>query len=68
MDIYGLVSGLPQALPTFTALVPTDQFWEIPQNATYTWTLTGAGVELKAVTDRCADRDSSLTGTWQRAS
>jgi hypothetical protein len=29
---------------------------------------TGAGVELKAVTDRCADRDSSLTGTWRRAS
>lgn len=41
---------------------------EIPQNATYTWTVTGGGVELKAVTDRCADRDSSLTGTWQRAS
>ena len=40
---------------------------EIPQNASYTWTPTGGAIQLRSVSDRCADRDSSLTGTWSRA-
>jgi len=39
---------------------------EIPQNASYTWARTGGAIELRSVRDRCADRDSSLTGTWRR--
>jgi hypothetical protein len=39
---------------------------EIPQNATYTWKLAGAKLVVRAVSDPCADRDSTLTGTWTR--
>lgn len=39
---------------------------EIPQNATYTWKVSGDKLTLKAVKDPCADRDSTLTGTWTR--
>jgi hypothetical protein len=39
---------------------------EVPQNASYKWTRAGDVLRLKAVTDRCADRDSILTGTWRR--
>ena len=39
---------------------------EIPQNASYTWARTDDAIELQSVSDRCADRDSSLTGTWSR--
>jgi hypothetical protein len=39
---------------------------EIPQNASYTWALHGTVLTLKAVSDRCADRDSSLSGAWKR--
>lgn len=39
---------------------------EIPQNATYTWKLAGNKLTLRAVSDACADRDSTLTGTWTR--
>jgi hypothetical protein len=39
---------------------------EIPQNATYTWSIHGEVLTLKAVRDRCAGRDSTLTGTWRR--
>ena len=39
---------------------------EIPQNASYTWARKGGAIELRSVRDRCADRDSSLTGTWRR--
>jgi hypothetical protein len=38
---------------------------EIPQNAAYTWTRAGDVLTLTAADDRCADRDSSLTGDWK---
>jgi hypothetical protein len=37
---------------------------EIAQNATYTWKKSGENLILKATTDPCADRDSTLAGTW----
>jgi hypothetical protein len=39
---------------------------EIPQNATYTWSVHADVLTLRAVRDRCADRDSILTGAWKR--
>jgi hypothetical protein len=39
---------------------------EIPQNATYTWKATGDKLVLRVSSDPCADRDSTLTGTWTR--
>jgi hypothetical protein len=39
---------------------------EIPQNATYTWKADGDRLVLRASSDPCADRDSTLTGTWTR--
>jgi hypothetical protein len=39
---------------------------EIPQNATYTWKVSGDKLTLRAVKDPCADRDSTVTGTWTR--
>jgi hypothetical protein len=39
---------------------------EIPQNATYTWKATGDKLVLRASSDQCADRDSTLTGSWTR--
>jgi hypothetical protein len=39
---------------------------EIPQNATYAWSLHGDVLALRAVRDRCADRDSILSGAWKR--
>jgi hypothetical protein len=39
---------------------------EVPQNASYNWTRAGNVLRVKAVTDRCADRDSILTGIWRR--
>src|SRR3954468_4121041 len=39
---------------------------EIPQNATYGWKLSGTKLILRAKSDPCADRDSTLTGTWTR--
>jgi hypothetical protein len=39
---------------------------EIPQNATYAWKVAGGNLKLRAVGDPCADRDSTLTGTWTR--
>ncbi len=39
---------------------------EIPQNASYSWSTAGDVLTLKAVDDPCADRDSTLTGTWKR--
>jgi hypothetical protein len=38
----------------------------IPQNATYRWSVTGRTLTLRATDDRCADRDSVLTGRWTR--
>lgn len=37
---------------------------EIAQNATYTWKMAGDRLVLKATADPCADRDSTLAGTW----
>jgi hypothetical protein len=37
---------------------------EIAQNATYMWKKSGEKLILKATTDPCADRDSTLAGTW----
>ncbi|MEA2386128.1 MAG: hypothetical protein QOJ22_302 [Thermoleophilaceae bacterium] len=37
---------------------------EIAQNAAYTWKKAGDKLILRAVTDPCADRDSTLAGTW----
>jgi hypothetical protein len=39
---------------------------DIPQNATYQWKKSATGVALRAVDDKCADRDSTLTGTWTK--
>jgi hypothetical protein len=39
---------------------------EVPQNATYSWKLSGTKLILRAQSDPCADRDSTLTGTWTR--
>jgi hypothetical protein len=39
---------------------------EIPQNATYAWKRSGDELILRAVSDPCADRDSTFTGTWAR--
>jgi hypothetical protein len=39
---------------------------EIPQNASYTWSRSGDQIRIQSVSDRCADRDSSLTGMWTR--
>jgi hypothetical protein len=39
---------------------------EVPQNATYSWKLSGTKLILRAASDPCADRDSTLTGTWTR--
>ena len=40
---------------------------DAPQNASYTWKLDGDALTLSPVEDRCADRNSMLTGTWKRA-
>ena len=39
---------------------------EIAQNATYTWKVEGDELTLRATKDPCADRDSTLTGTWKK--
>jgi hypothetical protein len=39
---------------------------EIPQNAAYTWKVSGDKLTLHATKDPCADRDSTLTGVWTR--
>jgi hypothetical protein len=39
---------------------------DVPQNATYTWKQSGAGLALHASADKCADRDSTMTGTWKK--
>jgi hypothetical protein len=39
---------------------------DIPQTAAYTWELAGDVLTLKAKQDRCADRDSVLSGDWKR--
>src|SRR5205085_7348098 len=39
---------------------------EIPQNASYTWSISGRILTLKAKEDLCADRDSVLQGRWTR--
>jgi hypothetical protein len=39
---------------------------DVPQNATYLWRKSATGVTLRAVRDQCADRDSTLSGTWTR--
>jgi hypothetical protein len=37
---------------------------DIAQNASYTWKRTGHKLTLRATSDRCADRDSTMTGVW----
>jgi hypothetical protein len=39
---------------------------EIPQNASYKWSISGRTFTLKATSDRCADRDTVLGGRWTR--
>lgn len=39
---------------------------DVPQTAAYTWKQSGDALRLKADQDECADRDSSLTGEWER--
>ena len=39
---------------------------DVSQTASYTWKQSGDVLRLKADQDECADRDSSLTGQWQR--
>lgn len=39
---------------------------EVPQNATYTWKSDGDKLTLRATSDPCADRDSTLTGGWTK--
>jgi hypothetical protein len=38
---------------------------EVPQIASYSWTLTDGVLTLKAKDDPCADRDSTLSGEWR---
>ena len=37
-----------------------------PQNASYTWTLAGDQLTLATADDGCADRNSTLVGSWTR--
>lgn len=64
------VSATPSGQLTIDGYAHPDQGSfcgpEIPMNASYTWALRGSVLTLKAHTDRCADRDSSLTGAWKR--
>jgi hypothetical protein len=39
---------------------------DVPQTAAYTWKRSGDMLTLKAVQDKCADRDSSLSGRWHQ--
>lgn len=39
---------------------------DIAQTAAYTWKLAGDVLTLAAKQDRCADRDSVLSGEWKR--
>jgi hypothetical protein len=39
---------------------------DVPQTASYTWSLDGDVLTLKAKEDECADRDSILSGSWKR--
>lgn len=39
---------------------------DVSQTASYTWTQSGDVLRLEADQDECADRDSSLSGRWQR--
>lgn len=39
---------------------------DIPMPANYTWRLRGRTLVLRPKNDPCADRDSTLTGTWKR--
>ena len=39
---------------------------DIAQTAAYTWKLAGDVLTLTATQDRCADRDSTLSGEWKR--
>ena len=39
---------------------------DVSQTASYTWKQLGDVLTLKAEQDECADRDSSLSGQWQR--
>lgn len=39
---------------------------DIAQTAAYTWKLAGELLTLTAKQDRCADRDSVLSGEWKR--
>jgi hypothetical protein len=39
---------------------------DVPQTAAYTWKRSSGVLMLKAAQDECADRDSNLTGRWQR--
>lgn len=39
---------------------------DIPVPATYSWKLNGHTLTLRAQGDPCADRDSTLSGTWTR--
>jgi hypothetical protein len=39
---------------------------DVPQTAAYTWKQSGDALRLMADQDDCADRDSILSGRWQR--
>ena len=39
---------------------------DISQTASYTWERSGEALTLKAEQDECADRDSVLSGDWER--
>jgi hypothetical protein len=39
---------------------------DVPQTAAYRWKQSGDVLRLTADQDECADRDSSLSGEWQR--
>lgn len=38
---------------------------EVPQTASYSWTLSDGVLTLRAKDDPCADRDSTLSGEWK---
>jgi hypothetical protein len=39
---------------------------EVPEQATYSFHAAGASLQLRPQGDPCADRDSTLTGTWAK--
>ncbi|MEA2399206.1 MAG: hypothetical protein QOK25_2762 [Thermoleophilaceae bacterium] len=46
--------------------VSADVFCRNSGPGTYRWSLAGSNLALRVTRDRCADRDSILTGVWKK--